>query len=208
MRLERFASLGAPRPCLLVAPALLIAANLGVAALKHAPEPPSRDRSGIVQYQELARVSTGRLATQRASAPLDARVVSRINAQLISGRPALAAALRKAINNAPPPPPPPPVEPPAPPPVASPPLVAPPTLPVDSVWRSLSMCESGGNWQRDSGNGYYGGLQFSLPSWQAVGGAGYPHEHPAEKQIEMAERLQARQGWNAWPSCANRLGLG
>ncbi|MGI9119775.1 MAG: transglycosylase family protein [Acidimicrobiales bacterium] len=96
---------------------------------------------------------------------------------------------------------PPPPEPPAPEPRTS------PALPVDSVWRALSLCESAGNWQSDDGDGYYGGLQFDLPSWQAVGGEGYPSEHPQEVQIEMAERLQARQGWAAWPNCSRMLGL-
>lgn len=204
MRLERFASLGVsrPRPCLLVAPALLIAANLGVASLKQAPDAPPRSRSGIVQRQELARISTRRATKPSVRAPLEAERISRINTALILRRPQLAEALRKAVNNVAPPPPPPAPEPP-PPEMPS----APPTLPADSVWRSLSLCESGGYWQSDSGNGYYGGLQFSLPSWQSVGGVGFPHEHPADLQIAMAERLQARQGWAAWPACASQLGL-
>lgn len=83
----------------------------------------------------------------------------------------------------------------------------PPPEPVDSVWTSLAACESGGNWQIDTGNGYYGGLQFSLESWHAVGGHGYPHEHPRDVQIAMAERLQSLQGWDAWPNCSRHLGL-
>ncbi len=207
MRLVRLASLGAPRPCLLVAPALLIAANLGVAGLKSVPDAPPRHRSHVVEGHELARISSRPLATQRVRAPIDRRVVTRINDQLIAGRPALAAALRKAVSNSPPPPQPsapsPSPPPPPPPPVAFVPL---PVAP-DNVWRSLSLCESGGNWQRDSGNGYYGGLQFSQASWESVGGSGFPHENPPERQIELAERLQARQGWDAWPSCSDRLGL-
>lgn len=76
-----------------------------------------------------------------------------------------------------------------------------------SVWDRLAGCESGGNWQSNTGNGYYGGLQFSLRSWQAVGGAGYPHEHSRATQVAMAERLRAVQGWGAWPSCSRKLGL-
>jgi len=75
------------------------------------------------------------------------------------------------------------------------------------VWYDLARCESGGNWSIDTGNGYYGGLQFSLPTWESVGGTGYPHEHPAATQIEMGRRLQARQGWGAWPHCSEELGL-
>ncbi len=75
------------------------------------------------------------------------------------------------------------------------------------VWHDLAECESGGNWSIDSGNGYYGGLQFSLPTWESVGGTGYPHEHSAQTQIEMGRRLQDRQGWEAWPHCSEELGL-
>lgn len=75
------------------------------------------------------------------------------------------------------------------------------------VWLDLAHCESHGNWQADTGNGYYGGLQFSLGAWQGVGGSGYPHEHPRDTQIEMGRRLQARHGWGAWPHCAEELGL-
>ena len=75
------------------------------------------------------------------------------------------------------------------------------------VWYDLAECESGGNWSIDTGNGYYGGLQFSLASWESVGGSGYPHEHPAGTQIEFGRELQSRQGWGAWPHCSEELGL-
>jgi cell division septation protein DedD len=75
------------------------------------------------------------------------------------------------------------------------------------VWYDLARCESGGNWSIDTGNGYYGGLQFSLATWESVGGTGYPHEHPAATQIDLGRRLQARQGWGAWPHCSEKLGL-
>ncbi|HVM20748.1 MAG TPA: transglycosylase family protein [Egibacteraceae bacterium] len=81
------------------------------------------------------------------------------------------------------------------------------TAPSGGVWYSLAQCESGGNWSINTGNGYYGGLQFSLSSWRAVGGSGYPHEHSASTQIAMGQRLQAQQGWGAWPACAAKLGL-
>lgn len=77
----------------------------------------------------------------------------------------------------------------------------------DSVWYDLAQCESGGNWQINTGNGYYGGLQFSLSSWRAVGGEGYPHEASVATQIEMGKRLQEIQGWGAWPGCSRELGL-
>ncbi|CAN5660880.1 hypothetical protein BH23PAT1_BH23PAT1_5600 [soil metagenome] len=75
------------------------------------------------------------------------------------------------------------------------------------VWDRVAMCESGGNWSINTGNGYYGGLQFSLSSWQAVGGNGYPHQASKAEQIARAERLLAIQGWGAWPACSSKLGL-
>ncbi|AQS56380.1 resuscitation-promoting factor [Novibacillus thermophilus] len=83
----------------------------------------------------------------------------------------------------------------------------PKSTPSGSVWDKLAACESGGNWSANTGNGYYGGLQFSLDSWRAVGGSGYPHEHSRETQIAMGKKLQARQGWDAWGACAEKLGL-
>ena len=76
-----------------------------------------------------------------------------------------------------------------------------------STWERLAQCESGGNWAINTGNGYYGGVQFSLGSWQAVGGQGYPHQNTKWEQIHRAEMLQARQGWGAWPACSRKLGL-
>ncbi len=81
------------------------------------------------------------------------------------------------------------------------------TAPAGGVWDRLAQCESGGNWAINTGNGYYGGLQFSLSSWRAVGGAGYPHEASRETQIEMGERLRANGGWRHWPACSRKLGL-
>jgi hypothetical protein len=76
----------------------------------------------------------------------------------------------------------------------------------DRMWERLAQCESGGNWSINTGNGYYGGLQFSLSSWQWVGGSGYPHNATRAEQIRRAEILLSRQGWNAWPSCSRQLG--
>lgn len=81
------------------------------------------------------------------------------------------------------------------------------TVIVDGIWLELAQCESSGDWGIDTGNGYFGGLQFTLSSWRAVGGAGHPHEaHPME-QIARADYLQRIQGWEAWPMCAGKLGL-
>ncbi len=77
----------------------------------------------------------------------------------------------------------------------------------DNVWDLLAMCESGGNWHINTGNGYYGGLQFLPESWYMVGGSGLPHEATREEQIYRAKLLLAIQGWKAWPACSLKLGL-
>jgi LysM repeat protein len=77
----------------------------------------------------------------------------------------------------------------------------------DSVWERLAQCESGGNWSINTGNGYYGGLQFSPATWRAFGGTGMPHQASRGQQIAVAERTLAAQGWNAWPSCSRKMGL-
>lgn len=79
--------------------------------------------------------------------------------------------------------------------------------PVSGVWNKIAQCESGGNWAANTGNGYYGGLQFTLSSWHAVGGSGYPNQASASEQIIRAQILQSRQGWGAWPVCAAEAGV-
>ena len=76
-----------------------------------------------------------------------------------------------------------------------------------ATWDALAQCESGGNWSIDTGNGYYGGLQFSLPTWQSHGGSGNPADASRAEQIRVAENVLATQGWGAWPSCSAQLGL-
>ncbi|TAH35194.1 hypothetical protein EYC59_02505 [Candidatus Saccharibacteria bacterium] len=76
-----------------------------------------------------------------------------------------------------------------------------------SVWDQIAACESGKNWAINTGNGFYGGLQFTLGSWRAVGGSGMPNEASREEQIMRGQMLQARQGWGAWPACTAKLGL-
>jgi hypothetical protein len=75
-----------------------------------------------------------------------------------------------------------------------------------ATWDRLAQCEANGNWAANTGNGYYGGLQFSLSTWQHYGGSGYPHEASRETQIQVGQRLQAAKGWGAWPGCASKLG--
>jgi uncharacterized protein YabE (DUF348 family) len=81
------------------------------------------------------------------------------------------------------------------------------STPSGSVWDKLAQCESGGNWSINTGNGYYGGLQFSLSTWRAYGGSGMPNKASREQQIAIAKKIQADAGWGAWPACSSKLGL-
>lgn len=79
-----------------------------------------------------------------------------------------------------------------------------------SVWDSIAQCESGGNWAINTGNGYYGGLQFNPGTWNAYGGGQYAataDQATREQQIAVAEKVQAAQGWGAWPACTASLGI-
>ena len=76
-----------------------------------------------------------------------------------------------------------------------------------TTWDRLAQCESGGNWSINTGNGYYGGLQFSQSSWNAAGGSGNPANASRAEQIRVAENLLDMQGWGAWPACSSKLGL-
>ncbi|WP_316769884.1 transglycosylase family protein [Streptomyces sasae] len=77
-----------------------------------------------------------------------------------------------------------------------------------SEWDTVAKCESGGNWSINTGNGYYGGLQFSASTWAAYGGTAYaPQANQATKaqQITIAEKVLAAQGKGAWPVCGTGL---
>ena len=76
-----------------------------------------------------------------------------------------------------------------------------------ATWDALAQCESGGNWSINTGNGFYGGLQFAQQSWSGVGMSGSPATATRAQQIEAGERLLAIQGWGAWPACSAKLGL-
>ena len=76
-----------------------------------------------------------------------------------------------------------------------------------SVWDRIAQCESGGNWSTNTGNGFYGGLQFTQSSWSAAGGSGSPQNASRSEQIRVAQRLQQMQGWGAWPTCSRKAGL-
>jgi LysM repeat protein len=79
-----------------------------------------------------------------------------------------------------------------------------------TVWDRVAKCESGNRWHISTGNGYYGGLQFSSSTWKAFGGRKYGSQaHRASKaeQIAIARRVLAGQGPGAWPTCSRRAGL-
>jgi hypothetical protein len=63
------------------------------------------------------------------------------------------------------------------------------------------------NWGTNTGNGYYGGLQFNAGTWRAYGGPGMPHTASKAQQIAVAQKVLAKQGWKAWPACTKKLGL-
>ncbi len=81
------------------------------------------------------------------------------------------------------------------------------TARADSVnWDAIARCESGGNWSINTGNGYYGGLQFSPATWASNGGIGNPAVASREDQIRVAENVLATQGLKAWPKCGRHAG--
>lgn len=86
-----------------------------------------------------------------------------------------------------------------------------PVISDGEVWDRLAQCEATGNWAINTGNGYYGGLQFNLSTWESNGGtqyAAYPHQATREQQIAIATKVRdARGGYSAWPACARKLGL-
>ena len=79
-----------------------------------------------------------------------------------------------------------------------------------TVWDKVAKCESGNRWHINTGNGYYGGLQFSPGTWKAFGGRKYgsqAHKATKAEQIAIARRVLAGQGPGAWPTCSRRAGL-
>jgi Transglycosylase-like domain len=108
------------------------------------------------------------------------------------------------------------------PPTTAPPTTAPPTTvtttppaptadehpaPAGGVWLELRDCESGDNYQADTGNGYYGAYQFSWPTWVDLGYPGRPDQEPYWMQDQAAQRLEGMDGWSQWPSCSAALGV-
>ncbi len=85
-------------------------------------------------------------------------------------------------------------------------LAAPASAATASQWDAVAQCESGGNYSINTGNGFYGGLQFTLSTWAAYGGTGAPQNASKSEQIAVAERVLAGQGKGAWPVCGTGLG--
>jgi resuscitation-promoting factor RpfA len=85
-----------------------------------------------------------------------------------------------------------------------------PAQALTTVWDKVAKCESGNRWHISTGNGYYGGLQFSSGTWKAYGGRKYgsqAHKATKAEQIAIARRVLASQGPGAWPTCSRRAGL-
>ncbi|QPK80286.1 transglycosylase family protein [Corynebacterium lizhenjunii] len=85
-----------------------------------------------------------------------------------------------------------------------------PAVAAGSVWDALAQCEATGNWSINTGNGFSGGLQFTPSTWLGYGGGEYAPEAwqaTREQQIAVAQRVQAAQGWGAWPACTAKMGL-
>jgi hypothetical protein len=178
-----------------VAPVALVAATAGMPSTGTSPAAASSSRAFAAEAHLVRSQADSRAVAFRADAPAATPATVVV--------PTTAAPTTTA-----PPPPPPTTAPPRPKPA---PVAAPsgsgngdPNDPAS--WDRLAQCESSGNWAANTGNGYYGGLQFALSSWRAVGGQGYPHEASRETQIEMGKRLYNQGGWSHWPGCTRSFG--
>lgn len=85
-------------------------------------------------------------------------------------------------------------------------LVAVPSAGAEPNWDAMAQCESGGNWAADTGNGFYGGLQFTPATWSSHGGTGSPAAASREEQIRVARNVLQTQGLGAWPVCGGPVG--
>jgi hypothetical protein len=184
-----------------------LAALTAVAApLSFASADDSADRAAAAEPETTLAALHREARLMRAQAYGDGTVLADIETLAEAVAPPTTAAPTTTVpptttTTAPPPPPPPP---PAAQPVASGSGYNDPNNP--AAWDRLAQCESGGNWAANTGNGYYGGIQFSLSSWQGVGGTGYPHQASRETQIAMGQRLWNQGGWGHWPACSSKLG--
>jgi hypothetical protein len=82
-----------------------------------------------------------------------------------------------------------------------------PTAQAEPNWDAMAQCESGGNWSASTGNGYYGGLQFTPATWAANGGGGSPAAASRDEQIRVARNVLHTQGIGAWPVCGGPVAL-
>ena len=78
--------------------------------------------------------------------------------------------------------------------------------PADVNWDAIAACESGGNWATNTGNGFHGGLQFTMATWRSNGGSGTPEQAGRDEQIRVAKKVLATQGIGAWPVCGRNAG--
>ena len=85
-------------------------------------------------------------------------------------------------------------------------VVAVPNAGAEPNWDAMAQCESGGNWAADTGNGFYGGLQFTPATWSSNGGIGSPAAASREEQIRVARNVMQTQGLGAWPVCGGPVG--
>jgi len=95
-------------------------------------------------------------------------------------------------------------------PIAAVPAVEPTPEPPTGIWDKLAACESTSNWHINSGNSFYGGLQFDRQTWLAYGGGVYAARADLAsraEQIAVAEKLHAARGFQPWPACSRKLGL-
>jgi Transglycosylase-like domain len=166
----------------------------------------------ISSAAEAVEPATTLVLEQMSDAEAEEKAVALANAEELAQAIAPPTTVAPTTTAAPPAPAPEP----APAPVAEP-APAPAPAPVTSgggyadpnnpaAWDRLAQCEAGGNWATNTGNGYYGGIQFSLGSWQAVGGTGRPDQASRETQIAMGQRLYNQGGWGHWPACTRKLG--
>jgi outer membrane murein-binding lipoprotein Lpp len=154
--------------------------------------------------RQLADLQTSRAAMQGQLEEARSTLVTlqRQQAAALKAAPAPAAKASASTSSPPAPapaPPPPPSVGPTPPPAPA---------PAEHDWDAVALCESGGNWSINTGNGYYGGLQFSSSTWLAYDGDAYaPRADLATKaqQIAVAEEVLAAQGPGAWPTCGRSL---
>jgi hypothetical protein len=84
--------------------------------------------------------------------------------------------------------------------------VASPSAYAEPNWDAMAQCESGGNWSANTGNGFYGGLQFTPATWAANGGVGSPAAAGRDEQIRVARNVLHSQGIGAWPVCGGPVG--